>query len=109
MRDDFEKFRQRKASVTVIVPHDAPRVKKFWEEERLPFTGIPDPEGKLGRLYGQQWKTLKLGRMPAVFIVDTEGRIALARYGENMADIPRNEELLALIEKLELQIVKGRN
>jgi len=107
MRDDFERFRERKAAVAVIVPHDARRVKEFWEEENLPFTAIPDPDGNLGRLYGQQWKALKLGRMPAVFIVDTEGKIAFAHYGENMADIPSDEDLLAVLEGMEKTDIKG--
>ena len=100
MRDDFEKFKARKAEIAVIVPHDLQRVKAFWEEERLPFIGIPDPDGILGKLYGQEWKTLKLGRMPALFILDQQGKIAFARYGESMADIPDDGELLASLDAL---------
>ena len=95
MRDDFEKFRKAKISVVAIAPHDAQRVKAFWEEERVPFIGIADPKEKLGKLYGQQWNPLKLGRMPAVFVVGQQGNIAFAHYGQNMTDIPSDEEILA--------------
>ncbi len=100
MRDDFEKFRELKVPIAVIVPHDSQRVKSFWEEESLPFIGIPDPEGKLGKLYGQEWNPLKLGRMPALFIVDQQGKIRFAHYGKNMADIPANTEMLNVIYSL---------
>ena len=101
MRHDFEKFRERKVPIAVIVPHHSPRVKTFWEEEALPFIGIPDPEGILGKLYGQEWNLLKLGRMPALFIVDQQGKIRFANYGKDMADIPENIEMLNIIDSLE--------
>jgi len=101
MRHDFEKFQERKVPIAVIVPHDSQRVKTFWEEESLPFIGIPDPEGILGKLYGQEWNLLKLGRMPALFIVDQQGKIRFAHYGKDMADIPENIEMLNIIDSLE--------
>lgn len=100
MRDNFEKFRERTVPVAVIAPHNSGKVKAFWEEEGLPFIGIPDPEGKLGELYGQEWNPLKLGRMPALFIVDRQGKIAFAHYGKNMADIPAVIEILNIIESI---------
>lgn len=109
MRLDFDKFRGRKVPIAVIAPHDSLRVKTFWEEEGLPFIGIPDPDGNLGKLYGQEWNPLKLGRMPALFIVDQQGKIAFAHYGKNMADIPADEDILNIIESLEKRIVKGRS
>jgi len=108
MQRDFEKFRKRNVPVAVIAPHDSQRVKVFWEEEGLPFIGIPDPEGKLGKLYEQEWNPLKLGRMPALFIVDQQGKIAFAHYGKNMADIPAADEIINIIESVKKQTVKGR-
>lgn len=100
MRDDFEKFRERQTAVAAIAPHNSQRVRSFWEEESLPFPGIPDPEGRLGKLYGQQWNLLQLGRMPALFIVDQQGIIAFAHYGKSMADIPDDAGILKVIENL---------
>jgi peroxiredoxin Q/BCP len=34
------------------------------------MTGVPDADGKLANLFGQEWKLLKLGRMPALFVID---------------------------------------
>jgi len=38
--------------------------------------------------------------MPAQAIVDREGIVRYAHYGHSMADIPSNEELLAILDEL---------
>jgi peroxiredoxin len=100
MKQDIKKFTDRKAQITVIAPHEAEKVKTYWEKENLPFIGIPDPDGILGKLYGQEWNLIKLGRMPALFIIDQKGSIAFAQYAKNMADIPENRELFKILERL---------
>lgn len=62
--------------------------------------GIPDNDGKLGDLYGQEWKLLKLGRMPALFVIDGKGVVAYSRYGTSMSDIPENDEILKVLDGL---------
>jgi peroxiredoxin Q/BCP len=93
-------FVERKTKIAVIVPHDADRVRNYWEKEDLPYTGIPDPEGVLGKLYRQQIEILKLGRMPALFVVDRKGNIAFAYYGSSMSDIPPNDSVLEILDSL---------
>jgi len=100
MKNDFEKFNSRGTAVVVIAPHSTEKVKVFWADEELPFIGVPDPDGRLGKLYGQEWNALKLGRMPALFIVDTGGNLVLAHYGQTMSDIPADEELLTIIDSI---------
>lgn len=109
MKKHFHEFRQRKVSVAVIAPHDAGRVGKLWDEEKLAFIGIPDQDHRLAGLYGQQWNVLKLGRMPALFVVRQDGRLALAHYGGSMADIPAAAELLAAIDESQIREVTGRD
>ena len=43
---------------------------------------------------------LKLGRMPAIFVIDREGIIRYGHYGDSMSDIPSNEEILGVIDRL---------
>jgi peroxiredoxin Q/BCP len=62
--------------------------------------GVPDEDGRLADLYGQEWKLLKLGRMPALFMVDRGGALVFARYGKSMTDIPSNGEMLKLLDGL---------
>jgi len=52
----------------------------------------------LGKLYGQEWNLIKLGRMPALFIIDQKGSISFAQYAKNMADIPDNKKVLQILE-----------
>jgi len=66
----------------------------------MPFTGIPDPEHKIANLYGQKVNLLKLGRMPAMIVIDKRSKIRYQHYGESMSDIPEDEEVLALLDEL---------
>ena len=50
--------------------------------------------------YGQEFRLLKLGRMPAMVVVDREGLIRFAHYGSSMADIPALEELLEALDAI---------
>ncbi len=97
MCQDYEKFQEAGAEVIVIAP-DGPRsVSRHWEREQLPFPVIADPEHRLAALFGQEVKPLKLGRMPAVIVVDAEGIVRAAWYGNSMRDIPQNEAVLAAL------------
>lgn len=48
----------------------------------------------------QEIKMLKGGRMPGLLVVDKEGIIQYAYYSDSMKDIPENEEILEVLEKL---------
>jgi peroxiredoxin Q/BCP len=100
MKQDIMQFTDRMAQIVVIAPHETEKVKAYWEKEHIPFIGIPDPDGKIGKRYGQEWNLLKLGRMPALFIIDQKGAIVFSQYANNMADIPENGKLLRILEKL---------
>jgi peroxiredoxin Q/BCP len=100
MQEDLSFFTDKKAQIVVIAPHKKETVRDYWEKEKLAYTGIPDPHGKVGKLYGQEWNLFKLGRMPALFIIDRKGQIAFAQYAGNMGDIPANSELLGVIAGL---------
>jgi len=100
MKEDIGQFADRKARIVVIAPHEKDKVRAYWEKEDLPFIGIPDPFGKLGRLYGQQRNLLKLGRMPALFIIDKKGTIVFSQYAKNMSDIPEDKDLYQVLERI---------
>lgn len=53
------------------------------------------------KLYGQQIKIFKFGRMPAQVLVDKAGVARYIHYGHNMQDIPSNTEMLDLIDSLD--------
>ena len=64
------------------------------------FAVYYDEDQKVSKLLKQENIKKKLGRQPATLIVDKEGVIQYAHYGNGMKDIPRNEELLEVLEKI---------
>lgn len=100
MREEYAKFVERDAEILVIGPEGPRRFKQVWEAERFPFVGFSDYRHSVANLYGQEVKLLKLGRMPAMLVVDKEGVIQFVHFGDKMSDIPRNEEVFALLDRL---------
>lgn len=100
MREDYDRFVERDAEILVIGPEGPRQFKKVWDEQQYPFVGFSDYQHTVANLYGQEVNLLKLGRMPAMLIVDKQGIIRFAHFGDNMADIPRNEDVLELLDRL---------
>jgi peroxiredoxin len=100
LRRDYAEFTEREAEVVVVGPEKAPAFRRYWEANDLPFIGLPDPQRKILKLYRQQVRILKLGRMPAQFIIDKEGKFRFAHYASSMADIPGNKEILEILDAL---------
>jgi peroxiredoxin len=101
MKRDFKEFTSRNTTIVIFAPHAADTVAEYWKKEELPMIGVPDADGKFANLYGQEWKLLKLGRMPALFVIDRKGTLAFAQYGKSMSDIPSNREVLKVIDGLQ--------
>ena len=100
LRQDYDKFVQRQTAVIVVGPENAKAFGRFWEDHDLPFIGLPDPEHSVLKLYGQEIKLFKYGRMPAQVLVDRAGVARFVHYGHDMSDIPSNEEIIGLIDRL---------
>ena len=52
------------------------------------------------KLYGQEIKVFKLGRMPAQVLVDRSGMVRFIHYGHDMTDIPSTAESIEMIDVL---------
>ncbi|RME73232.1 MAG: thioredoxin peroxidase [Chloroflexi bacterium] len=100
LRQDYQQFVDRQAEVLVTGPDDASAFAQYWQKESLPFVGLPDPTHRVARLYGQQVKLLRLGRMPALVVVDKNGQVRYRHYAASMRDIPPNREILAVLDSL---------
>ena len=105
LRQDYPKFNKRQAEVIVIGPDSAQAFSEYFRKNDLPFIGLPDPKASVLKLYGQEVNLFKLGRMPAQVIVDIAGVARFVHYGHAMSDIPKNDELLAMIDQInEIQL-----
>jgi peroxiredoxin Q/BCP len=100
LRQDFEQFIRRDAVIVVVGPENADAFNRYWAAEDLPFIGLPNPDHSVAKLYGQQVRLIKLGRMPALVIVDKRGKVYYQHHGNSMRDIPENERVLALLDEL---------
>jgi peroxiredoxin Q/BCP len=100
LRQDYAKFVERNAEIITIGPEDKDSFTKWWHEHEMPFIGIPDPTHEIAKSYGQESKLLKGGRMPAMAVIDKEGRIRFSHYGDSMSDIPEDDKILALLDDL---------
>jgi peroxiredoxin len=100
LRQDFAKFSERDAQIIVVGPENEKAFRNYWQKEQLDFVGLPDPKHTVLKRYGQEVKLFKLGRMPAQVIVDKQGQARYVHYGHSMSDIPPNDELLAILERL---------
>jgi peroxiredoxin Q/BCP len=111
LRQDYPKFIERNAEIIAVGPENAGSFTAWWREHQMPFIGIPDPQHIIGKLYNQQFKLLRGGRLPSLSVIDITGKIRLMHYADSPSDIPSDEEVLSLLDKLineekELYLVK---
>jgi peroxiredoxin Q/BCP len=100
LRDAYSEFAARGVEILAVGPNDESTFKRYWENERIPFIGLPDPAHAVAKMYRQEVALFKLGRMPLNCIMDARGYLRYAHYGANMQDIPPHEELLQVIDDL---------
>ena len=100
LRQDFAEFEKRNTVILVVGPENAAAFTNYFRENNLPFFGLPDPTHMVLKLYGQEIKLFKFGRMPAQVLVDQTGTARFVHYGHDMTDIPKNEEMLGLIDEI---------
>ena len=99
LRQDYAEFEKRQTVILVIGPENAVAFARYFRENSLPFTGLPDPTHSVLKTYGQEINLFKFGRMPAQVLVDRTGMARFVHYGHDMTDIPQNSEMLALIDE----------
>jgi len=102
LRQDYKRFVKLSTEIMVVGPEDSESFQKFWMKEDLPFIGLPDPEHRILKLYGQEASLFKLGRLPAQMLVDKPGMLRYVHYGHSMTDIPSNKEIMNLIKAIDV-------
>lgn len=100
LRQDHDKFAAHDVEIIVVGPEGPDAFRDYWQAHHLPFRGLPDPKHTVLKLYGQEIKLFKFGRMPAQVVVDKEGVARYVHYGHSMSDIPKNDAILNNLEQL---------
>lgn len=100
LRQDYAQFKARNAEILVVNPEGLAEVKSFAKSQGLPFPMLVDPGHEVANRYGQEVNLLKLGRMPALAVLDREGVVRHEHRGGSMADTPKNGDVLAVLDRL---------
>ncbi len=100
LRQNYQKFTSRGAEIIAVGPEDAKSFADWWQAHDMPFIGLPDPDHVIARLFSQEVKLLKGGRMPALVVVDREGKIRFKHYADFPGDIPSDNYVLSLLDDL---------
>ena len=100
LHQDMEAFTNRDTIIVTIGPENAEAFKSFWAKNGSTYFGLPDENHTVLKMYGQQVKLFKFGRMPAQMLIDKNGILRYVHFGHDMQDIPSNEEILTLIDAL---------
>jgi len=82
-----------------ILPDDLESARNFevnFAKKKFPI--YYDATKKVNKMLKQEVKPLKLGRMPALLIIDEQGIIRYAYYSDSMSDIPNNEEIFEVLK-----------
>ncbi len=96
----MREFVERDAVVIAVGPDSRETFKKYWEKQDMSFIGLADPDHKVARQYDQEVNFLKFGRVPAQMIIDKSGILRYVHYSRSMSDIPENDDILKLIDKI---------
>ncbi len=100
LRQDYQEFLKTDTEIIVVGPEGPERFSQYWLENQLPFVGLPDPNHTVLKLYGQEIKIFKWGRMPAMVVIDKSGLVRFVHYGHDMTDIPDNQDVLETLRSL---------
>jgi len=109
LRQDYDKFIARDSIVLVVGPDTQEDFQEYWAKYELPFIGLPDPGNHVADLYGQQVKFLRAGRMPAMMVIDKIGHIRFQHYSDSMRDIPSNQSILIILDKLNQEVINEQS
>lgn len=100
LRQQYDEFKRRGVELVAVGPETPTQFEKWWSEHEMPFRGLADgPEHRVATLYAQKINML-IGRMPALLVIDKQGKIRYSHYGESMSDISSTEEVLSILDQL---------
>jgi peroxiredoxin Q/BCP len=100
LSDNIERFQDFNTKLYAILPDNAESAKNFEASFAKKFPIYYDPKKKVNKMLKQEVKPFKLGRMPALIIIDKNGIIKYAYYSDSMDDIPSNDAIFEVLNNL---------
>ena len=83
LRQDFKLFQKENTVILVVGPDKKEAFTSYWEGTSLGPHAGRRPEQVVLKQYGQEFKVLKLGRLPAMVIIDQSGQVHYIHYGNS--------------------------
>jgi peroxiredoxin Q/BCP len=100
MGSDYADFEKRDAEVIIVGPNSPESFKRTWDIENLAMVGLSDPGSAVANIFHQEVKFMRMGRLPAMLVLDRKGIIRFLHYGKSMSDIPDNPQILSLLDEI---------
>ncbi len=97
---EFEEFESRGAQIAGISVDPPSNNARMVGKLLLPFPLLSDPEGELARVFGL-WNEEEGVAVPSIVVIDQSGEVRYLYSGTDVADRPRNEEVLAALDGLD--------
>lgn len=98
------KYEEYQAVDTELVPILVDNLEHAQEMERKyarsKFPIFYDQSNSIAKTLNQQVVWWKLGRMPGMLLVDKQGIIQFAYYSDSMADIPKHEDVMDVLQEI---------
>lgn len=100
MGRDYAEFVKRGAEVIILGPNAPESFKRTWQIEELTMIGLSDPDSTIANRYHQEVKFMRMGRLPALMVLDKKGIIRFMHYGKSMSDIPDNPQVFGILDEI---------
>ena len=98
----YEKFQALETEIIPILVDNLKNVQKLESKyAKGKFPILYDGKNRVAKKLNQEVKLLKLGRLPGMLIVDKQGIVQFAYYGDNMHDIPKNRDVLEILATIQ--------
>ena len=100
MRDRYEEFKHRGAEVIAIAPDTLENARRYFQDNDIPFSCLPDPDRHVFRQYDVKSAMVSLGQRPGLFILDPAGTVRFAHLGFQQWEIPTVDETLKQLDAI---------
>jgi peroxiredoxin len=98
LRDSFDTIAATGASLVAIAPDTLDGLKKFSNKEKFPFPLVADADGAVFEAYDVTSRLVSLGQQPALFIVNTQGKITFDAIGAQQWDLISPADLVTALK-----------
>jgi peroxiredoxin len=100
MGSEYADFVKRDAEVIIVGPNSPESFKRTWDIENLAMVGLSDSGSAVANVFQQEVKFMRMGRLPALLVLDKKGIIRFLHYGKSMSDIPDNPQVFGVLDEI---------